>query len=163
MGVENVVVANALNQWKLVLAQVDKTLSPFGDQELQREVAPGRNRLYYLLGHLTAVHDRLFTLLRVGARLHPKLDEQFIVKADKTDLDDEVPAAELRKAWREVNEKLTGALEKLSPAEWLERHDSVSPEDFAKEPLRNLLAVLMSRTSHAAQHEGQMRLAASQG
>ena len=58
MGVENVVVANALNQWKLVLAQVDKTLSPFGDQELQREVAPGRNRLYYLLGHLTAVHDR---------------------------------------------------------------------------------------------------------
>ena len=67
---------------------------------------------------MTAVHDRLFTTLRVGERLHPELDEEFIVRADKTDLDDEVPAAELRKAWREVNEKLTAAMEKLSAEEW---------------------------------------------
>jgi DinB superfamily len=159
MAAENAAVGVVLSQWKQVLGQVDKTLSPFGDEELQREVAPGRNRLYYLLGHLTAVHDRLFTLLRVGERLHSELDEAFIVKADKTDLDDEVPAGELRAAWREVNEKLTAAMEKLSPAEWLERHGSVSPEDFAKEPQRNRLAVLLSRTSHAAMHEGQMRLA----
>ena len=83
---------------------------------------------------------------------------QFIEKADKTDLDDELPAAELRKAWREVNDKLTAAMEKLSAEEWLERHDSVSAEDFAKEPGRNRLAVLLSRTKHAAMHEGQMRL-----
>ncbi len=48
--------------------------------------------------------------------MHPELDEEFIVKADKTDLDDELPAAELRKAWREVNDKLTAAMEKLSAA-----------------------------------------------
>lgn len=154
----NVMLRNALNSWKQVLGQVDKTIGAFGDEELQREVAPGRNRLYYLLGHLTAVHDRMLSTLRIGERLHPELDEEFIVKADKTDLDERVTAAELRKAWREVNEKLTAAMEKLSAEAWLERHDSVSAEDFAKEPQRNRLAVLLSRTTHAAMHEGQMRL-----
>ena len=159
MAVENVMVRNALNSWKQVLGQVDKTIGAFGDEELQREVAPGRNRLYYLLGHLTAVNDRMLSTLRIGERLHPELDEEFIVKADKTELDERVTAAELRKAWRGVNETLTAAMEKLSAEEWLERHDSVSPEDFAKEPQRNRLAVLLSRTTHAAMHEGQMRLA----
>jgi hypothetical protein len=159
VGAEKVMVGNAVSSWKQWVGQIDKTIGAFGDEELQREVAPGRNRVYYLLGHLTAVHDRMFTTLRVGERLHPELDEEFIVKADKTDLDDELPAAELRKAWREVNDKLTAAIEKLSAEEWLERHDSVSAEDFKKEPHRNRLAVLLSRTTHAAMHEGQMRLA----
>ena len=158
MSVENVMVGNAVGSWKQWVGQIDQTIGGFGDEELQREVAPGRNRLYYLLGHLTAVHDRLIATLRLGQRLHPELDEEFIVKADKTDLDERVTAGELRKAWREVNDKLTAAMEKLSPEEWLERHDSVSPEDFAKEPQRNRLAVLLSRTTHAAMHEGQMRL-----
>jgi len=114
--------------------------------------------VYYLLGHLTAVHDRMIATLRIGERLHSELDDAFIVKSDKTDLDDELPAGALRKAWREVNDKLTAAMEKLSAEEWLERHDSVSPEDFAKQPERNRLAVLLSRTTHAAMHEGQMRL-----
>ena len=159
MGAENVMVGNAVSSWKQWVGQIDKTIGAFGDEELQREVAPGRNRLYYLLGHLTAVHDRMFSTLRVGTRLHPEMDEEFIVKADKTDLDERVTAGELRRAWREVNDKLTGAIEKLSAEEWLERHDSVSPEDFAKQPERNRLAVLLSRTTHAAMHEGQMRLA----
>ena len=92
MGAENLMVKNAVSSWKQTVAQVDKTIAGFGDEELQREVAPGRNRLYYLLGHLTAVHDRMFATLRLGNRLHSELDEEFIVKADKTDLDDEVPA-----------------------------------------------------------------------
>jgi DinB superfamily len=159
MGLENVMVGNAVGSWKQWVAQIDKTIGAFGDEELQREVAPGRNRLYYLLGHLTAVHDRLFSTLRIGKRLHQELDEEFIEKADKTVLDGRVTTGELRRAWSEVNDKLTAAMEKLSAEEWLERHDSVSPEDFAKEPQRNRLAVLLSRTTHAAMHEGQMRLA----
>jgi hypothetical protein len=160
MGVENLMVRNALGSWKQWVGQIDKAIGALGDEEMQREVAPGRNRVYYLLGHLTAVHDRMFSTLRIGERLHSELDDEFIVKADKTDLDDEVPAGELRKAWREVNDTLTAAMEKLSAPEWLERHDSVSAEDFAKEPWRNRMAVLLSRTTHAAMHEGQMRLVA---
>jgi hypothetical protein len=159
MTAEEVMVQNALGAWKQTMGQIDKTLAALDDEGLQREIAPGRNRVYYLLGHLTAVSDRLFPLLRLGERLHPELDEPFLTNPDRASGEDPVAPAALRSAWTEVSGKLLAALEKLSPAEWLERHDSVSAEDFAKEPLRNRLAVLLSRSQHAAMHEGQMRLA----
>jgi len=148
----------ALQSWKLVVGRFDKALAELSDEQLQRRVAPGRNRLYYILGHLTAVHDRLFALLDVGARLHPELDEAFISNPDGT-LADPVPAAELRRAWSEVNARLTAAFEKFTPADWLARHTQVSEEDFAKDPTRNRLAVVLSRTSHVAFHTGQAVLA----
>ena len=111
----------ALHAWKQVIGRFDKGLAELSDEQLQRRVSPGRNRLYYLLGHLTAVHDRLFALLDVGERLHPELDEAFITNPDGT-LADPVPAAELRKAWAEVNAKLTAAFEKFTPSDWLQRH-----------------------------------------
>ena len=159
MTAEEIMVGTALNSWKLIIAQVDKTLASFSDDELQREVTPGKNRVYYLLGHLAAVHDRLFPTLRLGDRFHPELDEEFISNPDRKSSKTELPAADLRKIWSEVNQKLMAAFEKLRPEEWLERHNSISAEDFAKEPLRNRLAVLMSRTNHAAGHENQIRLA----
>jgi hypothetical protein len=157
MTAEEIMVQNALGAWKQTMGQIDKTLAALDDEGLQREVAPGRNRVYYLLGHLTAVSDRLFPMLRLGERLHPELDEPFLTQPDRAGGDPVAPAA-LRSAWSEVSGKLLAAFEKLSAAEWLERHDSVSVEDFAKEPLRNRLAVLLSRSQHAAMHEGQMRL-----
>jgi len=150
--------AGVLASWNQVIGQVDKGLAGWSDEALQTEVAPGRNRLYYLLGHLTAVHDRMLPLLRLGDRLYPGLDQQFLTKADRAFTGEGPTAAELRKAWAEVNGKLTAALAQLSAAELLERHASVSEEDFAKEPHRNRLAVVLSRTTHAAMHEGQMRL-----
>jgi hypothetical protein len=151
-------IATAMQAWRLTIDRTSKTLSSFTDDELQLEVAPGKNRLYYLVGHLAATHDRLFPLLRLGERLHPELDSQFLETPDRKFLGDEVPPADLRTIWSEVNQKLIEAFEFLQPHEWLQRHSSVSEEDFAKEPLRNRLAVLISRLSHAAYHEGQMRL-----
>jgi hypothetical protein len=160
MASEDLLIRTVLGAWKQSVAQVDKTLASLSDEDLQREVAPGRNRLYYLLGHLTAVNDRLLPLLRLGDRLHPELDEAFISHPDRAFPDPVEPSA-LRSAWSAVNEKLLAAFEQLKPEEWLERHDSVSAEDFAKEPLRNRLAVLLSRAQHTTLHEGQMRLAKS--
>jgi hypothetical protein len=148
----------ALTNWKSVIGQIDKGLEQWSDDDLQTEVAPGRNRLYYLLGHLTAVHDRMLPLLRLGNRLYPAFDEQFIENSDRSFSGREPSPSDLRKAWTEVNAKLTSAFERLSSAELLERHSSISEEDFAKEPHRNRLAVILSRTVHAAMHEGQMRL-----
>lgn len=148
----------ALHSWKQVIGRFDKALAELSDEQLQRHVSPGRNRLYYLLGHLTAVHDRLFALLDVGERLHPELDEAFITNPDGT-MADPLPAAELRKAWSEINARLTAAFEKFTPAHWLRRHTQVSEEDFAKDPTRNRLAVLLSRTNHVSFHTGQFVLA----
>jgi hypothetical protein len=161
MTSEDLLVRTALAAWKQSVAQVDKTLASFSDEDLQREIAPGRNRVYYLLGHLTAVNDRLLPLLRLGDRLHPELDDAFIANPDRTFPQDPLEASALRGAWSGVNEKLLAFFEKLKPEEWLERHDAVSAEDFAQEPLRNRLAVLLSRTQHTSLHEGQMRLAKS--
>lgn len=147
-----------VHSWKQVIGRFDKRLAELNDEQLQKRVAPGRNRLYYILGHLTAVHDRLFALLDVGARLHPELDEVFITNPDGA-LADPVAAAELRKAWNEVNTKLTAAFEKFTAAEWLARHTQVSEEEFATDPTRNRLAVVLSRTNHVSFHTGQAVLA----
>jgi len=158
MNPNTLLITTAMQSWRLTIDRTSKTLASFTDDELQLEVAPGKNRLYYLMGHLAAIHDRLFPLLRLGERLHPELDSQFLDSPDRKFLGDEVAPAELRRVWSEVNRKLIEAFEPLQPHEWLQRHGSVSEEDFAKDPLRNRLAVLMSRVNHAAYHEGQMRL-----
>ena len=97
-------------------------------------------------------------MLGLGERLHPELDDIFITSPDRT-RPDSVSATDLKQAWSEVNTKLTAAFEKLTPQQWLEKHTAVSDEDFAKDPTRNRLAVLMNRTNHAAFHTGQMALA----
>ncbi len=154
---EEIYAAVAVSSWKQIIERLDKMFASVRDEDLNQQIAPGRNRLYYLLGHLTAVHDRMLPLLGLGERLHPELDAPFLDSPDNASVN-AVPAATLRGAWKEVNGKLTAAFESLKPAQWLERHTSVSEQDFAKEPLRNRLAVLMSRTNHASFHAGQIRL-----
>src|SRR5271170_1061493 len=144
----------AISSWKLVIGRFSKGVAPLTDEQLQQQVAPERNRLMYLLGHLTAVHDRMFSLIDIGERLHPELDDVYITSPDKTH-PDPLSASDLKQAWIQVNDKLTAAFEKLTPEEWLQKHTAVSDEDFAKDPTRNRLAILLSRTSHAAFHSGQ--------
>jgi hypothetical protein len=157
MTTEEMLSRTALNSWKLVIGRLDQAIAPMSEEQLQRQVAPGKNRLLYLIGHLTATHDRMLPLLGLGERLHPELDEIYIANPDRA-LPDPVSAAGLRQAWTDVNSKLTAAFEKLTPQQWLEKHTSVSDQDFAKDPSRNRLAVLMSRTNHAAFHTGQAAL-----
>ena len=99
----------------------------------------------------------MLPLLRLGIRLHVELDQDFLTNPDRT-TPDRISAAALRQAWTKVNDTLTRAMEALPAEAWLERHDAVSAEDFAKEPLRNRLSVLLSRTAHAQFHTGQIRL-----
>jgi hypothetical protein len=154
MTTEELMSTTAVNTWKLVIGRFDKGISPLTDEQLQQQVAPGRNRLLYLLGHLTAVHDRMFSLLDIGERLHPELDDVYITNPDKTRPDPLSPT-DLKQAWTDVNAKLAATFEKLAPEEWLQKHTAVSDEDFAKDPTRNRLAILLSRTSHTAFHTGQ--------
>ncbi len=144
-----------LDAWNVHLARTGKLLEQLTDEQLQNEVAPGRNTGTYLLGHLVAVHDALSPLFGTGTRLCPQLEEPFIKQPDKSEL--EKPSAkDLRNYWNEVNNKLSGELSKFSADEWLQKHTSVSEEDFAKEPHRNRLNVLISRTNHLAYHFGQL-------
>jgi hypothetical protein len=154
---EQALVTAAVNSWKLNIERADRFFSPLTEEQLRKEVAPGKNRLIYLWGHLTAVHDRMLPLLVLGARRHPEYDSLFLTNPDKTA--PTLPAAaEIKKAWDEINGDLLAGFEGLSAADWLQKHASVSEEDFAKDPQRNRLSVLLSRTTHISFHLGQTAL-----
>jgi hypothetical protein len=158
MTPEQSIVASAVLAWKTQLERADKLFSGLGDEQLLKEVAPGKNRLVYLWGHLIAVHDAMLPLLGLGPRLHPELDALFVTQPDRTAT--ELPAAaELKRSWDEVNNRLLAGFSAFTAADWAEKHSVVSAQDFAANPLRNRLAILLSRTSHVAYHLGQAQLA----
>ena len=150
-------VALGLKVWKAQIERADKLFGSLSAEEVQREIAPGRNRLLYLWGHLTAIHDAMLPLLGLGERFHPEFDAAFVSNPDKSQA--ATPSHEqVRQAWNSVNGELRKGMEGLSWSDWLRRHTAVSEEDFAKDTSRNRFAVLLSRTNHLAYHLGQAML-----
>src|SRR5271169_5504904 len=158
MSTEKSLIDSALRAWKSNVEQAEKMFGSLSPEQLEQEVAPGKNRLIYLWGHLAAVHDRLLPLLGVGERLHPEFDAMFISNPDKS-VPLTVSEQSLKTAWQEINQKLWEGFSKFSDSEWAQRHTAVSEEDFEREPHRNRFAVLLGRTAHLAYHLGQATLA----
>ncbi len=148
-----------IDAWKSQNEKADKFLADISDDELKKEIAPGKNSGVYLVGHLAAVNDNLFQMFELGELLHPQLEEIFLRKPENKE-SEIVSIAELKKYWTEINSKLSEKFAELSPTEWFEKHTAVSGEDFAKEPHRNKLNVLLSRTIHQSYHLGQLSLLA---
>ena len=157
MTAEQLFVDTALRAWKFNVDRVEKSFAALTDEQLETRVAPDRNRLLYLLGHIAAVHDRMLPLLGVGERRHPELDAVFIEEADSGKPSPIVGSA-LKEILVSTDSALWTAFSKWTPAEWLSKHTAVSDEDFAKEPHRNKLSVLLSRNAHLASHQGQIAL-----
>jgi hypothetical protein len=151
---EHALATAAVNSWKLNIERADRLFAPLTEEQLLKEVAPGKNRLIYLWGHLTAVHDRMLPLLVLGERICPEFDALFLTNPDKA-APALPPAAEIKKAWDDVNGRLLAGFASLSAAAWLEKHAAVSEEDFAQDPQRNRFSVLLSRTTHISFHLGQ--------
>ena len=154
MGNEAPFVALGLKAWKTQIERADKLFRSLSSDDVLREIAPGKNRLLYLWGHLTAIHDAMLPLLGMGERLYPEFDVAFVSNPDKSQA--AIPSHEqVRQAWATVNGELLKGLEKMSWSDWVQRHTAVSEEDFAKDTSRNRFAVLLSRTNHLAYHLGQ--------
>ncbi len=152
---ESLFVQMALMSWQTQNARLDDLLNKLSDEQLMNETAPGRNRGIYLLGHLAAVNDSLFKMFGLGERLHPELDAVFLNAPDKSG--QTMPSIdELKNYWKEINAALTKKFNAMQPQKWFEKHTVVSAEDFAKEPYRNKLNVLLNRTAHQSYHLGQM-------
>ena len=152
---QNLFVSTGLHSWEQAIKRASTLFDNFTDEELGEAIVPGRNRIIYLLGHLTAVHDRMFPLLDLGARLYPQLDVHFIANPDNAAT--EFPAAgDLRQYWNTVNQQLTQSLKGWTPEEWLQKHTAMSDEDFAREPHRNRFSVVINRAGHVQYHLGQL-------
>src|SRR5271155_2519445 len=101
---DQLLASGAVNVWKTNIERAEKLFFDLTTEQLQKEIAPGKNRLIYLWGHLTAVHDAMLPLLGFGPRLHPEFDVPFISKPDRAV--HEIPTAEVvKRSWNEVNGK----------------------------------------------------------
>src|ERR1700747_2076854 len=106
MGNEGSYVALALKVWKTQIDRADKLFGGLSSEEVLREIAPGRNRLLYLWGHLNAIHDAMLPLLGLGDRFHPEFDVAFVSNPDKSRAD--IPSNEhVRQAWNNVHDELS--------------------------------------------------------
>ena len=144
-----------LDNWHTYVKRTDDLFNELSDEQLMTQIAPGRNRGIYLLGHLTSVHDRMLSLLGFEKDRYPELEEPFITNPDNPDA--KFPEiSQLKAQWKEINEALASHIQKLKTDQWFERHNSVSEEDFKKEPHRNKLNVLINRAGHLASHYGQL-------
>lgn len=149
---------------KMVIAEWDKQnnnftkfLSSATDDQLGREVSPGKNTGIYLVGHLIAISDAVLPLLAFGEKLFPHLEKIFITTPDKSGLN--MPSVtELKDQLQAVNAELCKHIRVTSPEGWFTRHMAVSEEDFLKEPHRNKLNVIINRTNHMSYHLGQLIL-----
>ena len=157
MATTDIFVKMIFDRWNGALKNWDDTLNALSDDALQKEVAPGKNRGIYLLGHMIAVHDDMLRLLDMGEKQYPELFEPFIKSPDKAVA--QIPsAAELRIFWTNQCADLKQKFDAMKPADWLEKHTAVSAEDFAKEAHRNKLNIILTRTTHLTYHTGQLVL-----
>src|SRR5258707_11940572 len=83
MQVENLMIQSVLSNWRLTTTRLTNFLTGLAESSFYEEIAPGRNRIIYVLGHLTAVHDLTLEVLGFGGREHPELDEVFIKNPDR--------------------------------------------------------------------------------
>lgn len=150
-------IQSGLITWDQAIKRATGFFDGLSDEDLSREIVPGKNRVIYILGHLTAVHDRMLPLLGLGERLYPHLDEQFITNPDNAAANFP-PAALLREYWTTINQRLTNHFRDWTPEEWLQKHTAVSDEDFAKEPHRNRFSLVINRAGHVQYHLGQLVL-----
>src|SRR5437016_13509948 len=157
MTLETSLIDSALRNWRLNVDRAGKLFGNLSQEQLLQEVAPEKNRLIYLWGHLTAFNDALIPLLGFGSRIHPELDLMFVSNPDRT-----VPTILLGEGlkiiWQETSQILWTGFSKLSVADWLQDHGAVAEEDFLQEPQRNRFAMLLARTAHIAYHLGQAKL-----
>jgi hypothetical protein len=152
---KKVLIKMVLDGWQSKTGQLDKLLSELSDEQLQQEVAPGRNRGFYLLGHLTSLADSIFPLLGYE-KVAPHLFKPYVLTPDKEN--GNLPGVEsLRQEWTRVNDTLTEKMSSIEPDEWFRKHTSITDEDFANEPHRNKLNVVLSRIGHVDYHLGQMQ------
>ncbi len=150
----DVVIDMVIGAWETQNKRVTKLLEKLSDEQLMAETAPGRNRGIYLIGHLAAVSDGMLPIMNWGERKYPQYEKLFVKLPDRAEA---LPSiAEVRAFWRATYETVAAHISKMKKEDWFTRHMLVSPEDFAKEPHRNKLNILVNRANHHSYHLGQL-------
>jgi DinB superfamily len=141
--------------WETQASRVTKLLNSLSDEKLLVPTAPGRNSGFYLVGHLAAVSDALLPLMGWGEKLYPQLDNIFLKNPENSNLE-KPSVTQVREYWNAIDKKVSDHIKSMQYNDWFNRHNAVSEEDFAKEPFRNKMNILINRTNHMSYHLGQL-------
>ena len=68
------VITLVINTWTSRNKAFTDFFNKYQDADYLNEVAPGRNRAIYLLGHLIATNDGMIPLFGLGEKLFPELE-----------------------------------------------------------------------------------------
>ena len=71
-SLETRMIDSALRAWRSNADRIDKFFGALSPEQLEQEIAPGRNRLIYLWGHIAALNDRLFPTHGAGSQAVPR-------------------------------------------------------------------------------------------
>jgi DinB superfamily len=152
----------AIDSWNTQNNRLNKFADSLTDEQWLARIAPGKNTGVYLLGHLIAVNDAMLPLLGFGEKCFPEMEDLFIKGPDKADWEKQV-IVKLKEQLQTVNNKLSLGIAATTTGGWLEKHAAVSETDFAKEPHRNKLNIVINRTNHMSYHLGQIALLKTAG
>ena len=151
------IIGQNISYWKKQNQAITTFFNQYEDAYYQSRVAPSRNRAVYIFGHLISSSDGILPLFGIGERIYPEMEALFTQNPDGAFA--EIPdVADLRKRWEAVNTRLEESFAGMEPEAWLDRHTRVSEADFALDPQRNKLNVLISRAGHIGYHMGQLAL-----
>lgn len=157
MDQQQLFVQMALHSWNTQIARAEKVFNSYSEAEFFQPVAPGKNRIIYLFGHLATYHDLLKETLGIGRQMRPELIAPFLQNADNHS--NVYPSVtELKAYWENVHTELKDLFSNLTAEEWFKRHNAMTDEDFVKDPSRNRLSVVLNRANHVAYHIGQINL-----
>src|SRR5215218_9862212 len=112
MTQQDIFIKMVLDAWHTHIKRADDLFNSLSDEQLLKEIAPGRNRGIYLLGHLAAVHDKMLPVLGFGNPINLEFYRIFVERPDKAIT--ELPSIlDLRLYSHEVNKTLAGHLNQL--------------------------------------------------
>lgn len=149
--------AICLLQWSTYNKRMEKVFETISAENFNTPIVANGNSPSWLLGHLVDTDDKLLELFGIRQRLFPELSSIYHHERGSNQTG-HLTREDLQKKWKSISDELDRAFNTWSETDWLSRHTAVSESDFAKEPHRNKLNVMLSRVTHKASHLGQISM-----
>lgn len=147
-----------LLSWQSSHRSVDNFLAKTPVDDFDKEVAPGRNTIGWIIAHLASVNDDLLALYGTGDPVNAEMAKTF--RGGQGKVEHAYTGKQMADYWKASAANINRVIAGFTNEEWFSRHTRISDEDFKNEPHRNRLNVLMNRAGHISYHMGQLALAA---
>ncbi len=147
-------------QWQTVTYIINEQLKALTDEELGRELAPGKNHGLWLLGHLITSEDFYNKYLRGEKLCFPEYEKLCGMGATLLPPGDFPKPAAMREHWQQVLDRNEKLLSELTDEDWDQPHcqpGGGEEGDFFK--TKGGFITFMS--SHEMYHSGQLGILVS--